>query len=215
MKRAIFPLFEIFRRIVPRLESRRLTTSKLKRRLKAVAASVAVSSVVFLGAVETAEAGEWAEWIAFTQMEFFHIDNINNSPWQFDEEKTDGVWTALLSLGRIYQLGESTRLSATTDFSHQLHNEFRRLDNSRVGGSLTLSKKLGLGPSTPWIQGGFSVANTFSRSDVRDGQVYSASVRLGKRIAERVDLDLGYTFDLSDLSEFWGAPQWSRVSLPF
>jgi hypothetical protein len=61
MKRAIFPLFEIFRRIVPRLESRRLTTSKLKRRLKAIAASVAVSSVVFLGAVETAEAGEWAE----------------------------------------------------------------------------------------------------------------------------------------------------------
>ena len=131
-------------------------------------------------------------------MAFFHIDNINNSLWQFDEEKTDGVWTALLSLGRIYQLGESTRLSATIDFSHQLHNEFRRLDNSRGGGSLTLSKKLGLGPSTPWIQGGFSVANTFSRSDVRDGQVYSASVRLGKRIAERVDLDLGYTFDLSD-----------------
>jgi hypothetical protein len=142
----------------------------------------------------------WVEWIADAEIDYSFHDNINNSV--FDSAKEDEhIFTPYFSLGRIYQLTNFTRLFATVDVAGQIHLDFSRLNNISAGPAVAIRHKLGLGPFVPWVRAEATAALIESRSELRDGQIYTLGVQIGKRFHERVDAMIGYIYDHRDVSD--------------
>lgn len=141
----------------------------------------------------------WVEWIADAEIGYTFNDNINNSV--FDSAKEDEhVFTPSLSLGRIYQLTNFTRLSATVDVAGQFHADFSRLNNISAGPAVAIRHKFGIGSFVPWVRAEATAALIESRSELRDGQIYTLGVQAGKRLHERVDVLIGYMYDHRNVS---------------
>lgn len=167
---------------------------------------------VFLFCCTQNARAEWVDWILYGQFNYFYTDNINYSATKFDEAKSDNIFGGFGALGRVYQLGDSTRLYATLNLGGQLHNEWSTLDYSEIGGNLSIRHKFGLGTQQFWLRGGFNFRNIFSKSIIRDGQVYTGEFSIGKRLHERINPQAGYAFDARDgvnadpIAEWEGKP---------
>lgn len=137
---------------------------------------------------------EWSEWIADAEVAYATNDNINNT--FFDSARqSDQTWSLLASLGRIYQLSHSTRIQTSLDVGGGIHDEFDQLDHFDLGFRLAIRHKFGLGGFQPWAAASISSTHIFSRSVIRNGQLATARLELGKRLHERLDLVIHYSFD--------------------
>lgn len=137
---------------------------------------------------------EWSEWIADAEVSYSTNDNINNSFFG-QEERNEQIWNAFLSVGRIYQLTDRTRLQLAAQTGGGIHDDFSGLNQFDVGASLAIRHKFGLGAYQPWIRGSVTSNHIFSNSTIRNGQLTTAGVQLGKRLHDRFDVVVHYTFD--------------------
>ena len=137
---------------------------------------------------------EWTEWLADTELSYTYQDNINHSMFSAAEE-SDHTWKALISAGRVYQLGENTRFFASALVDGSVHHKFGKLNHLTPGVSLAAQHKFGIGPYQPWIRGSVTTSHIFSRSRIRKGQTVTAGLDVGKALHERLDIALSYRFD--------------------
>ncbi len=102
---------------------------------------------------------------------------------------------ARVSGGWYQQLTDRIGLSATADVAGEHHAQFTGLDYVGIGGSVSLRGKLGLGINAPWWRVGGNLMARDYDFDLRDGLHYGASASVGKRIGERLSVELKYAYD--------------------
>lgn len=141
-----------------------------------------------------ASAPTHAAWFADGTLESSYDSNpaLAETPADIEGEMSVG---ARVSGGWYQQLTDRIGLSATADVAGEHHAQFTGLDYVGIGGSVSLRGKLGLGVDAPWWKlGGNLMARDYD-FDLRDGLHYGASASVGKRIGERLSVDIKYAYD--------------------
>jgi hypothetical protein len=140
---------------------------------------------------------EWVEWIADVEIGAEYYSNINRSSFQSDERE-DSLYSASVSVGRYNQIADATRLRATFEASAGLHGSYDLLDFYKAGATLSIRQKIGFGADAPWLKPYISAAYMDVGDDARDSRLYEAGLRLGKRLTDRIDANIGYAFESRD-----------------
>lgn len=162
-------------------------------------AAIQIASTVLLGVsmsftvIPLCQA-QWSEWVTNVEVDYSTNDNINNTFFDSATEN-DQTWELFASHGRIYQLTENSQLLLSAQTNGSIHHQFEQLDHIDIGAGLSMRHKFGVGPYRPWASIRLSGAHRFSRSVIRNGNLITAQLMLGKRLHERIDLSLNYTFD--------------------
>lgn len=137
---------------------------------------------------------EWDEWVADAELSFTSDDNINRGLFG-KEELSDQYWSGFASLGRLYHLSGFTRFDLSTRVNGRVHHEFSRLNQVNTGIQLGVRHKFGLGPAQPWVRAYVDSGYIFSRSEIRNGFLTNAGIRIGQPINHRISVEIGYEFD--------------------
>jgi len=137
---------------------------------------------------------EWVEWIAEAGLDTVFTDNLSQTGFDADEP-SDFVFTPRLSVGRVFQAAESTRLSGTVDVEGDLHARFDRLNAVRYGVTLAAHHKFGLGRTKPWARVHVSGARYDLKEHGRDSWLYEGGLQLGKRFGPRFDASIAYAYE--------------------
>lgn len=140
---------------------------------------------------------EWVDKIIDVGVVTQYDDNINRSFFS-SVEKDDVMVVPSASVGRVYQLADFTRLSATADVKGEIHEELDFLNSVFAGATLAASHKLGVGPYKPWLRVHGSGGYLEVDDDLRDSWLFDTGIKIGKRLTERVDIAAGYTYDFRD-----------------
>lgn len=127
-------------------------------------------------------------------LETRHDDNLPFAVAPADVE-SDTALAARAAGGLYFQLSDSIGLTTTVDLRGEHYFEFEGLDHVAAGLSAALRGKLGLGAEAPWwrLSAGFSAVDY--DFDPRDGLEYRAGVRAGRRLGERLAVEIGYDFE--------------------
>ena len=140
---------------------------------------------------------EWVDKIIDAGVSAKYDDNVNRSFFS-SVEKDDAMVVPSASVGRVYQLADFTRLTATANVKGGIHQEFERLNSVFAGATLAASHKLGVGAYKPWLRvhgsGGYLEVNE-ETTDLRDGWLFDTGIKIGKRLTDRVDVEAVYLFD--------------------
>jgi hypothetical protein len=137
-------------------------------------------------------AAEWVDFIAEAELAFQYDSNLNRAGFGADEE-WDLSWHPRLELGRVYQIGDATRLDVSAEVRGEIHHRFSSLDAVAGDGKLSLFHKFGLGPA-PWVRvfyaGGYLGVQDLPRSGPR----FVVGAEVGKRFSSRFDASLAYHY---------------------
>jgi opacity protein-like surface antigen len=138
-----------------------------------------------------------AEWLADVEGGAVYEDNLSRAARASDRE-SDVALVASLAIGHYFQLTDATSLAVTADLGGGIYSEFDQLNNAVAGLRARLRHKFGLGAYAPWVRlVGFGGVQDY-RDDVRDAALVVVEVQAGKRLHERVDVQIGYAFDASN-----------------
>jgi len=135
-----------------------------------------------------------ADLIADLEAGLLHDSNLNNAELKQDI-RSDTALTASLSAGQFIQLDENHSLTVTADLKSEVYHRYSGMSNLSAGGTLALRRKFGIGAAAPWLRLSASAARLEFKNDVRDGWLYRAALAGGKRLAERWDLQAGYSIE--------------------
>jgi hypothetical protein len=137
------------------------------------------------------------DWIADAQLDARYDSNVNQAA-RASEEEWDLAFLPSLELGRVYQLGERTRVAATASVTGEIYSRTDELNAALGEGRLSLFHKLGLGDA-PWAR--LFVAGGYQHVVVhqRRGPRFTVGTELGKRLSPRFDARLSYRY-----SQRWG-----------
>jgi hypothetical protein len=152
------------------------------RRRPAPAFALALASVWLAAAPAAAE---WVDWIAQAELGFEFDDNVNRSAFDHDEE-SDFVWRPAASVGRVYQVGDLTRVALSVDAEGAIYHEREGLNAVQLGGTAALIHKFGLG-EVPELRVYGSAGYLNLRDDERDGMLYEAGAELSRAFGERLE----------------------------
>jgi len=156
-------------------------------------AGCALVALVAVPLAAAPAAAEWVEWIADAELDA-RFDSNQNQALKGSEQEWDLTFLPTLAGGRVYQLGERTRLAAVAEVSGEIHSRFDELNAVAGEGRLSLSHKLGLGDA-PWVRvftgGGYQHVETAQRRGTR----FEVGAELGKRLSPRLDARLSYRYE--------------------
>jgi hypothetical protein len=135
-----------------------------------------------------------AEWIAHAGVQTLFNDNLSYGQLSRDR-KTDQALQLDLAGGQHLQLTDATGLALTANIGTSRYIQYNGLNNVYYGAASTLRHKFGLGNAAPWI----SLAGSANYHDFeyapRDGWRYQLSVAMGKRLSERLEIQLKYQYE--------------------
>jgi hypothetical protein len=155
-----------------------------------------VAAVALLPASGPADA-EWVDWIADARLDGRYDSNVNQAA-KSSEAEWDLSFLPSITLGRVYQLAERTRVAATASVAGEIYSRYDRLNAAAGDGRVSLSHKFGLGDA-PWAQifasGGYQHVEVHQRQGPR----FATGATLGKRFSPRFDARLSYRY-----SQRWG-----------
>jgi hypothetical protein len=147
---------------------------------------------IAMWAVVATDAG--AEWVADLNAGTVYEDNLSATARTADR-RSDVALASTLAAGYYFRLTGATSVQATADARGSLYAEFDRLSHASLGATLGLGHKFGLGPLAPRARLVASGGYVDYRDDVRDTALVTAGGQVGKRIHERVDLEVGYLYE--------------------
>lgn len=137
---------------------------------------------------------EWVEWIVDAEARATVNDNVNYSAFSNDE-LDDNSLSALVSLGRVFQFSDFTRLRLTADVDAGAFNEYNKLNYTQLGATAALHTKFGIGRDAPWVRLHVMGASLGVASNIRDDStLYEIGARVGKRITSRLDATAGVAY---------------------
>ena len=134
------------------------------------------------------------DWTLSGAARLAHDDNVGNAQANVDKVQ-DYSADARLSLYRLFPLDGGWSMSVGGDLAGEAYDNLTGLNNASIEGSLSLKKKWGLGAFAPWARAQFSLGRAEYRDGYRDATLYRASLDLGKRIDERLNLWAQYSFE--------------------
>jgi hypothetical protein len=132
-----------------------------------------------------------AEWFADGDFNIVYDNNLSRA-YDKSDRKGDSALVPHALLGQYLQLSDRLGLSLTADAAAGIYTKYQALNNVNVGMTASLKYKLGLGPYAPWLKGYASVKYFDYREDLRNGAPFITGFLAGKRIHERVNVQLGY-----------------------
>jgi long-subunit fatty acid transport protein len=103
--------------------------------------------------------------------------------------------TTSVSAGGAAYLTDRDVVSLTGDFFGDLRERYSGLDHVSLGMTTAYRRKLGLGPTVPWVRIAATGARLQYREDVRDGWYYRVAAGVGTRIGDRWEVRAEYAFD--------------------
>jgi hypothetical protein len=135
---------------------------------------------------------EWVDWIAEARLRAEWDDNLNRSAFGADEAD-DLRWEPSISLGRVFQATERTRLAASVDVEGALYHTYERLNATEYGVTLSALHKLGVG-DVPWIRWHGFAGQRNLREDERDSILLETGLQVGMRFSPRLDGSIAYLY---------------------
>src|SRR5439155_19267378 len=114
------------------------------------------------------------------------------------DARDDFAFNALARFGKFTQLTDVLRFTLTLDVDAQLWTQFEDLDNVAGGATASLRYRFGLGAMVPFVRVEASARYADFQQDLQDGCRYRATVVVGKRIMERLEMEAAYVFDRAD-----------------
>lgn len=140
---------------------------------------------------------EWVDWIAEANVGVRYDSNLNDAGFG-SEAESDFIWRPDGRLGRVFQLGEYTRISAVAEVQGDVHNRWNKLDAVVGDGRLSVFHKFGLGDA-PWARAYAAGGYEGVQDGERSGGLLEAGSQIGKRFSPRFDASLAYQF-----TSHWG-----------
>ena len=138
-----------------------------------------------------------AEWILDAAGGLVFETNLPRAASEADRE-SDVAFVPAVVAGHHFQLTDATSLAATADVRGSIYTRFEGLTNLAATVTLGIRHKLGLGALAPWFRV-FATGGVLDYGDdVRDSAVLDVGLQAGKRFSERVDVKVGYTFEVLD-----------------
>ncbi len=160
-------------------------------RFRAVRAIAAVFSL--LAAAEPVR----GDWIRDFEAEAIYNDNVSRSSRDSDE-RDDFAFGARARVGKFTHLASNLRFTFTLDADSQLFAEYDDFTHVAVGGTASLRYRFGLGANAPFIRIEGSAKYADFDQALQDGARFRATFMLGKRFADRLEVQLAYLFDRAD-----------------
>jgi hypothetical protein len=99
-----------------------------------------------------------------------------------------------ISAGKYFQLNDTVGLTLAVDAAMTRHDKYSRLDSFSFGVSSSLKKKIGLGYFAPVLRLSVAAAHLDSKHNPRDQWVYNAGFGISKRLHDRFDISLQYSY---------------------
>jgi hypothetical protein len=149
---------------------------------------------VALIALSALPAPTLADWSISAAAQTRYDDNVGNARSD-DDKVSDEVFGAAVSAFQTWVLGEAYTLSAGGDLSGEWFDHLHGLRNASVDGAVSLKKKWGLGAFAPWSRAALSVGRSDFDASYRDFTNYRAAVASGKRIDQRLNVWVEYSFE--------------------
>jgi hypothetical protein len=138
------------------------------------------------------EAG--AELLANAEMGAVYDDNLTRAVDR-EDRKADIAAVARVSIGQHIQPGDSTGLFITANIEDAVYDRYSGLDRREAGLTISMKYKAGLGSYATWISVSGSAAYDDYRESMQSGPLTTLGLQSGKRIAERMFAQAGYTYD--------------------
>jgi hypothetical protein len=161
-----------------------------------IAPSFTVVIVLLLAALAVVDRAD-ADWIADVAGGLVYEDNLSRATRPADR-KSGVALTSTVSLGHHFQLGGQTSVVASADFNGSLYPEFDGLNHLASSLTLGVRHKVGLGAFAPWLRV-FAAGGLLDYGDnVRDGAVVEMGAQVGKRLTDRIDVEVGYAHESVD-----------------
>jgi hypothetical protein len=135
-----------------------------------------------------------AAWIVDAETGVVYEDNLSFASMGRDIKGAVALTTSV-SAGAAAYLTDRDVVSLTGDFFGDLHERYGGLDHVSLGMTTAYRRKLGLGPSVPWVRVAAAGARLQYREDVRDGWYYRVAAGIGTRIGDRWEVRAEYAFD--------------------
>ncbi len=146
--------------------------------------------LLLLGAASQAHA-QWA-W-GFTA-NAARDDNVGNAPAGIDK-LSDSLFTLEGTATESSYDDAGGVLTWGGRLAGESHARYSGLNNVALGGTLAYRKKLALGAYAPWWRIAWSSSALRYQYDVRDGWQHQAEFGFGKRVSERLSLDLALRYE--------------------
>ncbi|HEY7904841.1 MAG TPA: hypothetical protein VIH36_15420 [Casimicrobiaceae bacterium] len=121
-------------------------------------------------------------------------DNLTRAQNQPDI-RADTAATATASGGWYIAATGSDGVSLVIDATGEAYARFHGLDSVSVGAGATWRHKFGTGLEVPWASLSLNAAHGAWRDDIRNGNLFDASLEFGKRFGESFDASLGVAYD--------------------
>ncbi|MCB1954988.1 MAG: hypothetical protein KDG55_04895 [Rhodocyclaceae bacterium] len=122
-------------------------------------------------------------------------DNLARA--ELERDITGDVALAASAVGSAgYQLGDSDRLKLSVDLSATAYRRYVGLDMASLRLTASHRHKFGLGAYAPALSLSASVARQEFRDSARTGWHYELDAALSRRISPRLELQLGYGFQM-------------------
>lgn len=134
-----------------------------------------------------------ADWVRDFKTEGLFNDNVTRANRDADV-RDDFAFGASARVGRFEQSG-AWRLTLTGDFDSQLWSRFDDFDHVSAGATAAVRYKFGLGTKAPFVRIEGSARFADFRQDEQDGWRTRTAIVAGKRLTERLGVELGYRFD--------------------
>jgi hypothetical protein len=138
-----------------------------------------------------------AEWHIDASARLFFESNVNHAAFSPDV-LDDFAFAPQASVGKYYQLTDDDGLSVAANARGAIYGQYDGLNHVYGGGAFALRHKFGLGAYAPWLRLHGTAGYAEYDSALRDGGLYAAGVRLGRRFSSRLDAWIDYTFDYRD-----------------
>lgn len=153
--------------------------------------------LVFLAGPASAENSQWVEWIGEVELSYGSSDNLNLSAFA-EEEEDDTLFRLAAAFGRFYQIDGKTRMHIAVTLASEHYNDFDLLDNVSAGLSVGLRHKFGIGLEVPYLQFILAYQDRSFDDEVRDVDIFEASIEVGKNFSERFSLAGNFTVTAKD-----------------
>ena len=140
-----------------------------------------------------------AQWTFDAEGARVYDDNLSRAQRESDIAR-DRAWTARAAIGRLFSIGDGDA-AVRAEFRGARYDHYSGLDHHALGVGAGWRRKLGLGLTAPWLAFDASVLAEDYETQVRDGHRADASVTLGKRFDERVEVSLRAAYDRRSQSD--------------
>jgi hypothetical protein len=135
-----------------------------------------------------------AEWLIDSEVQWRHENNVGDAASDSDVVG-DSITAATLSASRFFLSTTGYSMNVGAELDGERYDRLQGLSNASLGGVASLRKKWGLGAYAPWARLNGSIGRTEYQDSYRNASVYRAGVSAGRRLDERWNVSMEWSYE--------------------